>query len=387
MPVPATNAERGEILAHTAVFSSDQDTSCAHCHYQDMGDGRPWGVSQVLGQEFFDRDGEQGHLVIGGTMGVPQMRGLFAIQPFFFEGVISGYEPRSMIMEHCPADDFSRANPHGDFTNHHAHDAATGTDDLQSKMDTAIGDEASNDERRDEMFRQMSMRLFGKAFTLRDYQRFVGEWQVHEPRLLPNPFDQTNISVVRGKLLFHDPQLGCATCHPPPHFAKKDFPQLRNQAIPAQVLCTVRDGAFTLTSKNHEDQVNGIRRDLEPWDTGRAEERQGLFTVFPLRGIWDRPPVFLHNGMARTLREIVCPPGHPGLRQFKYEPRLGGHPERPGRNEVGFNMTMVSATRDPPELQLHIQSGARIGVDTHGGTTQLTRQQVDDLVNFLNSIE
>ena len=80
-------------------------------------------------------------------------------------------------------------------------------------------------------------------------------------------------------------------------------------------------------------------------------------------------------------------PGHPALRHFKYEPLIGGVPERPGRSEVGFNMTMVAPTREPKKVQLHLQSGARIGFDTHGGTAQLRRQQVDDLVNFLNSIE
>ncbi|MFV2067227.1 MAG: hypothetical protein ACC645_09630, partial [Pirellulales bacterium] len=94
MPVPATNAERGEIFSHTALFSSDGDTSCFHCHYLDMGDGRAWGVSQVVGQECVS-DGAAGQLVIGGTMTLPQMRGLFAIQPFFLEGVISAFEPRS----------------------------------------------------------------------------------------------------------------------------------------------------------------------------------------------------------------------------------------------------------------------------------------------------
>ncbi|MAE61035.1 MAG: hypothetical protein CMJ49_06730 [Planctomycetaceae bacterium] len=387
LPVPATNAERGEILAHTALFSSDQDTSCFHCHYLDMSDGRPWGVSQVLGQEFLDLETEQGHLTIGGTMSVPQMRGLFAIQPFFFEGVISGYEPRSMIMEHCPSDDFAAPNPHGDFTHIGAQYVVEGIDDLQSKMETEVQYDSSNEERRDEMFRQMSMRLFGKAFKLRDFQRLVGEWQMHEPRLLPNPFDPASVSVARGKLLFEDPQVGCVSCHPPPHFAKKDFPDVKNQAIPAQVMFTVRDGAFTLMSKNREDYINDVRRDLEPWDVGRAEEQQGKFTVFPLRGIWDRPPTFLHSGMARNIREILCMPGHPALRHFKYEPLIGGVPERPGRSEVGFNMTMVAPTREPKKVQLHLQSGARIGFDTHGGTAQLRRQQVDDLVNFLNSIE
>ncbi|MBM4062824.1 MAG: hypothetical protein FJ265_17275, partial [Planctomycetes bacterium] len=369
LPVPATNAERGEMLSHTALFSSDQDTSCFHCHTGDLGDSRAWGISQVLGQEFHGKDDEAGTLIIGGTMGVPQMRNLFGIQPFFFEGVISVYEPRSMIMEHCPADDFARPTPHGDFTPIGAHYVVEGVDDVQSKMETAVDYDAANEERRDEMFRQMSMRLFGKAFKLRDFQRFVGEWQAHEVRLLPNPFDQDNPAVVRGRLLFEDPQVGCISCHPPPHFAKKDFPGLKNQAMPARVTFTVRDGSFTLMGKNREDLVNGFRRDIEPWDLGRAEDQQGLFTVFPLRGLWDRPPVFLHNGMARTLREVVASPGHPSLGLFKYEPRIGGVPERPGRREVGCNFTLVASTREPRQVQLHLQAGARIGFDTHGGTS------------------
>ena len=387
LPVPATNAERGELLAHTAMFSSDQDTSCIHCHTGDLGDSRAWGVSQVLGQEFLSPADATGTLVIGGTMGVPQMRGLFGNQPFFFEGVISVYEPRSMIMEHCPADDFTRPNPQGDFTDIGAHTLMRGVADVQSKMQASVAFDPANEERRDEMFRQVSMRLFGKAFKLRDFQRLVGEWQAHEPRLLPNPFDQTNAAVLRGKLLFEDPQVGCAACHPPPNFARKDFPGLKNQAMPARVTFTVRDGAFTLMSKNREDLTNGVLRDLEPWDRGRAEEQQGLFTVFPLRGIWDRPPVFLHNGMARTLREVVAPPGHPALGRFKYEPLIGGVGERPRRREVGCNFTVVAATRDPRQVQLHLQAGARIGFDTHGGTSQLTRRQIEDLVAYLESIE
>jgi hypothetical protein len=387
VPVPATSAERGELLSHSALFSSDQDTSCFHCHASDLGDSRSWGISQVLGQEFHAPDDAEGTLIIGGTMGVPQMRGLFGIQPFFFEGVISVYEPRSMIMEHCPADDFAAPTPHGDFRHLGAHYVVEGVDDVQSKMETAVQYDSANEERRDEAFRQMSLRLFGKAFKMRDFQRLVGEWQAHEPRLLPNPFDAGNPAIARGRLLFEDPQVGCVSCHPPPHFAKKDFPALPNQAMPARVTFTVRDGSFTLMSKNREDDVNGFRRDLEPWDLGRAEQRQGFFTVFSLRGIWDRPPVFLHNGLARTMHEVVAPPGHPALRTLPYEPRIGGVPERPGRREVGCNFTTIAATKDPAHVRLHVIAGARIGFDTHGGTAQLTRRQVEDLVAFLNSIE
>jgi hypothetical protein len=236
------------------------------------------------------------------------------------------------------------------------------------------------------MFRRLSMRYFGKAFTLRDFQRFVGEWQIHEPRLLPNPFDQTNRSVRRGKALFERPQIGCVTCHPPPHFAKKDFPDNRQQAIAPVVPLTVRDGSFTLISMNRLDYINGYVRDLEPWDIGRAEQVQGHFTSFPLRGIWDRPPVFLHNGMARTLHEVLAAPDHPTLGRFKYEPRIGGIPERPERREIGFNTSFLPGAA-APQVKLDTQAGARLGVDTHGGTSHLTALDIDDLANYLGSIE
>ncbi len=387
LPVPATNAERGELFAHTALFSSDRDTSCVSCHYLDMGDGRPWGVSQVVGQEYLSEKEAIGQLVIGGAMVVPQQRGLFAIQPFFLEGTLSAFEPRSMIMEHCPADDFRNPNPQGDFTGIEAHTLlGRAIEDVQSMMDASGATEGRLEERRDEMFRMLSLRFFGKSFTLRDFQRFVGEWQIREPRLLPNPFDQESASVRRGRARFEDPQVGCVSCHPAPHFTRKDFPDNPEQSLPPLVSLSVRDGSFTLIGMNRLDAINGVRRDLEPWDAGRAERKQGHFTTLQLRGLWDRPPVFLHHGMARSLREVVGVPGHNALGWFKYEPLLGGFPERPGRREVGFNATFFFAER-LPKVKAHIKAAGRIGSDTHGGTSHLTPLQIDDLVNFMETIE
>ncbi|MFH2204773.1 MAG: hypothetical protein ABIJ96_16790 [Elusimicrobiota bacterium] len=385
-PFPDTSAERGELFAHTSFYSSDGDTSCAHCHNADTGDGRPWGVSQVLGQEYVQRYQEEGQFIIGGTMNVPQMRGLFGLQPFFFEGVISGYEPRSMIMEHNPADDFRRPVPDGDYTGIEADFVMFGVDDVQSSMSASTDFRTTLEERRDEMFRNVGMRHFGKGFTLRDFQRFVGEWQMHEPRLMPNPFDPRSESVRRGLKLYQEAQLGCNSCHPPPHFAKKDLDGNRQQAITPQVLFTERDAAFTLIGMNYLDTLNDYKRDLEPWDKGRVEETQGHITILGLRGLWDRPPVFLHNGLARTLRESVSARGHMGLRKFKYEPLLGGEAERPGRREVGFNETFAVCCASP-QMRASIEGGSRIGFDTHGGTSQLSARELDDLVNFLRTIE
>ncbi len=386
LPVPATNAERGEFFAHSALFSADRDTSCVSCHYLDMGDGRPWGVSQVVGQEYLSDTDTVGQLVIGGTMTVPQQRALYAIQPFFLEGTLSAFEPRSMIMEHCPADDFRGPGPQGDFTGIEAHQPSGVTNDVQSKMDASSATDAHLEERRDEMFRRLSLLYLGKSFTLRDFQRFVGEWQIREPRLLPNPFDQESASVKRGRKLFNDPQVGCVSCHPAPHFTRKDFPDNRQQTMPPLVTVTVRDGSFTLVGMDRLDAINGVKRDLEPWDVGRAEEKQVHYTTLQLRGIWDRPPVFLHNGMARSLREVLCVPGQPGLGWFKYEPLIAGVPERPGKREVGFNETWFYAAPGS-RTKVFQKSGGRIGSDTHGGTSHLTPQQIDDLVHFMEAIE
>ena len=205
---------------------------------------------------------------------------------------------------------------------------------------------------------------------------------------MPNPFDQNAASVNRGKALFNHPQLGCVSCHPAPNFAKKDFPNNPRQVVPPQVPLSVRDSGFTLISMYRLDYLAGIRHDLEPWDAGRAEtpDQNQHITPLQLRGAWDRPPLFLHNAMARSLREVVAAPGVPGLGWFKYEPLFGGSPERPGRREVGFNETYM-IPKGTNAAKVHLMTGGRIASDAHGGTSQLTPQQIDDLVAYLETIE
>jgi mono/diheme cytochrome c family protein len=386
LPMPATDAERGELLVHSALFSSDRDSSCVSCHYLELNDGRPWGVSQIAGQEYLEGQDRIGQLIEGATLLTPQQKSLWGIQPFFFEGTLSVYNPRSMLMEHCPADDFHGPVPEGDFGWLEAHTPIRSIADVQSKMNSATTSDASIEERRAEFFRRTSLRLFGKEFVLRDFQRFVGEWQANEPRLMPVPFDLDNASIIRGRELFNEAQVGCVSCHAPPHFAKKDFRNNPRQVIQPQVTMSTRDGSFTLISMERLDYIAGIRRDLEPWDVGRAEDEEAHFTPLQLRGLWDRPPVFLHNGAARTLREVVSVPGQTNLGWFKYEPLFGGYGERPGRREVGFNETYFVRKRSE-KTKTHLDTGGRIGSDTHGGTSHLTPQQIDDLVNYLESIE
>ena len=388
LPLGITSAERGEFLVHTSAFTSDNDQSCVSCHYRELSDGRGWGVSQIQGQEYLAGQSKVGNLVEGTTMLPPQQKSLWGIQPFFLEGSLSIYDPRSMLMEHCPADDFRDVTGQGDYRDLEAHAPVLAVQDIQSKTTSAAGNESNLEERRAEFFRRTSLKYFGKSFVLRDFQRFVGEWQAHEPRLMPNPFDQKSASVSRGKALFNHPQLGCVSCHPAPHFAKKDFVNNPRQVVPPQVPLSVRDTGFTLISMYRLDYMAGIRHDLEPWDAGRAEspEQNQHITPLQLRGAWDRPPLFLHNAMARSLREVIAAPGVPGLGWFKYEPLFGGAPERPGRREIGFNETYL-IPKGTSAAKVHLQTGGRIASDAHGGTSQLTSPQMDDLVNYLETIE
>ncbi len=388
LPFAVTNAERGELAVHSSIYTTDNDQACISCHHDELSDGRGWGVSQIMGQEYLAGQDTVGQLVEGTTMLPPQQKSLWQIQPFFVEGSLSVYDPRSMQMEHCPADDFKDQLPDDDYRWLEAHGPVLAVADVQSKTTSSIDNEASLEERRSEFFRQQSLKYFGKTFVLRDVQRFIGEWQAHEPRLMPNPYDSGSASISRGKALFEHPQLGCVSCHPAPAFAKKNIPDNPRQVVPPQVPLSVRDSGFTLISMRSLDYIAGIRHDLEPLDAGRYEtpEQNQHITPLQLRGAWDRPPLFLHNAMARSLREVIAAPGVEGLRWFKYEPLFGGSAERPGRREVGFNETFM-IPQAVKAAKVHLQTGGRIASDAHGGTSQLTPQQIDDLVNYLLSIE
>jgi hypothetical protein len=96
--------------------------------------------------------------------------------------------------------------------------------------------------------------------------------------------------------------------------------------------------------------TQGFRDTFHVGTIGATEQGpEGIhFGIPQLRGIWDRAPRFFHDGRAHGLRETFLPPGHVAL----------------GPGEIG--------------------RAERYGViDTHGGTSQLTPGDVDDLVTFL----
>ena len=367
-PFPANDFERGEFFVQTSIFSVDQDQSCVHCHYRDTSDGKKWSVSQVMGQ---NRSGDE---VTGGSREVPDLRALAHKTPFFVEGTLSMDEPLTMMMEHNPLVDFQGVTPAGDFT---AIVATEGDASRYAKsadvIVVATGRSWQNRgvriadliERREHFFRRQTRRYFGNEFEFRDLQRFIGEYQGGEPRLLPNPFDPSEPMVVYGRALFESPEVGCAACHPAPTFTDKVNVYNQNRSFRPLVSARPRDNIHTLISADYLDGLNGFVRYWDEDDAGRYEENEGAFVAPSLHGLWARPPRFLHHGNAISLREVVSTPKHPALRRLRF-PRMQA--DRPGLWEQGLN-----------ELD---------GLfDTHGATSHLSVWEIECLLKYLRSIE
>lgn len=378
-----TDAEKGELIVHTSVFSSDGDTSCLHCHYRDTGDGRGWGAAETIGQN------RQGHLTPGGTLGIPQMKNVFAIQPYYFEGThVLGEGQGADINEPASSIDFDRPVWTGDFSQLQSPVPKSKRKLMHEELKERVEIRKLGliwydlEERRDEFIRRQSLRYFGEAYTLTDLYRFVAAWLGNTTHLFPNPYDKKNPSVIRGARLFNNVQVMCGVCHRAPEFTNKSMELAPNdrRALPTLTTITRRDASYTLVSVHAIDKANGREFDLSPEDPGRVEEKEGSFTTMQLRGIFDRPPVFLHHGRARSLREVLCTPQHPALEQYRYPVLQGLEEVRPGRMEIGMN----EITARSPAGMLNPMDQI---FDTHGGTSHLPKRQIEDILNFMLSIE
>ena len=162
-PLFSTDAEKGELLVHTSVFTSDADTSCLHCHYRDTGDGRGWGAAETVGQDCF------GQLTSGGTLGIPQMRNVFAIQPYYFEGTHKISEGQGAdIDEPASSIDFDRPTWAGDFSHMRSavpeEERRVMHEELKERVEVlSLGDAWYDlEERREAFMRQQSETYFGE---------------------------------------------------------------------------------------------------------------------------------------------------------------------------------------------------------------------------------
>jgi len=167
------------------------------------------------------------------------------------------------------------------------------------------------------------------------------------PRLLPNPNRSLGLPTARrGETLFQQPGTGCQSCHPLPLTTTATLPvPFSPFGMPVRVPPVISP-AKGPDGSDASQVTKGFLASFPQTIQGDA----GIhFGATPLRGLWDRPQTrFFHHGQARTLVQALATPGHAAL----------------GPGERGFN--------------------ERNGTfDTHGGTSQLDRYQLQDLINFL----
>jgi hypothetical protein len=184
----------------------------------------------------------------------------------------------------------------------------------------------------------------------------LGEFLIGRPRLMPNPQAQTPSrdsveAIKRGRALF-DGAAQCASCHPAGTTTGID-PFTNNQNLAAVISPSPLD--------------NGLQF---------KDEVDGNFNVPSLRGVWDRPRVYLHDGRAKSLRSAILGSGHPALSSFAD----GCHILAEG-SEAFVNGIVQPVTNGRGCNEVKGQQ------DTHGATSTLSPEQVADLEAFVLAIE
>jgi len=367
-PFPATDAELGEgVNEMTSVFTIDGDQTCVQCHRDNGAIARPFVMPLQSSRAWSLRN-------------VMAQRGLFDTRPWFFESamdednffpVLNEFARREnfcceeldlMVWGNYPKISTCQDNPALKGCNHVLHckddpPPECATRPYGSKVHLTRGD----------FIRAGANKLFGRDKTFGDaiykvdgdgkrqpvvldfdgVTRVLGLFMLRTPRLLPNPNRALDLpSARRGRALYMDAGVGCVSCHPlpltttatapvpfspfgmPVRFPPVITPETRPDGSDAMLVNDAFIATFPLT----------------------VQTEAGLHVgATPLRGIWDRPQTRIyHDGRARSLRQALATPGHAAL--------------RPG--EQGFNERKGS-------------------FDTHGGTSQLDKYQLEDLIQFV----
>ena len=368
---PATDAEIGEAINFvTAAFTVDGDQTCAHCHRE--GDNIAKAVAMPLQA---DR--------IFGTRMIMAYRGAFDTRPWFFETamdqtnffpVINEFarkenfcceESDPLIWSKYPSVSACQADPKLSGCNHvldckddpppecaartygsphglrNAHFKAAALELLSRERSFGDGLYSEYPGADGSLVRE------GIALDFAGVTQAIGLFLLQRPRLLPNPNRALDLPAARrGRDLYTSTQTGCNSCHPLPLTTLSD--SFNPSELPLRFPPLITPATNPLTGK----PANGMNQGFVQSFPLAVQSAAGPhFGVPQLRGIWDRAARFYHDGRARSLREALATPGHAAL----------------GPGQVGHNES----------------HGMR---DTHGATSQLSEEELSDLVAFLESL-
>jgi hypothetical protein len=333
---PATDQEIGELVnVSTAPFTVDGDQSCVMCHREFGSPDKAFSMPLLVHPE-------------GTRMTMPH-RGLSDTRPWFFEAAMDENNFFPVLNEFARVENFCCTDP---ALWSASRPAPVDCEQSPPPVCATRGYPRSF-ATRNAFYLDASRRVLGRTRTIGDafdsslnfqgITRALGLSLLHRSRLLPNPNPSDTAAVHRGEALFRSTRVGCSGCHDGPGLAA---------STGAQPASRLRFGAVVTPQRSQDG------RDLDVVSEGfvrtfpdTTQDARGIsFGAPALRGIWAHAQRFLHDGRARSLREVLLTPGHPAL--------------RPG--ERGFNET----DRRP---------------DTHGATSHLSGSQIDDLVAFLEA--
>ena len=388
-PFPATDAEIGELFNFvTAPFTVDGDQTCQHCHREGGNIDKAFSMplSRALGV---------------GLRQTMDYRGAADTRPWFFESAMdeSNFVPvmnefarienfccsdYTLWPEGAPPGCSSDPPPEcGAEPNPYSTNGASAT---RSGPMTHAAPRPTSAPSRDVFYLERIEEMIGRTRSFGDglfwedpitderntvpldfdgITRALGLFLMQDTGLLPNPNDADRASVRRGQALFEGHDTACATCHPAPTFAvSTDVGGLGVPLTMGPVVSPLRDalgnnldllaGAFLAAfPRAGMDQCEDVcAAEVCAADPFACDDLMEVdFGVPSLRGIWDRADSMLHHGLGKGLREVLCTPGHPAL----------------GPGEVGRN--------------------ERDGIpDTHGGTSHLSPQELEDLIEFVRTM-
>ncbi|MBI2895086.1 MAG: hypothetical protein HYY06_16135 [Deltaproteobacteria bacterium] len=366
---PATDAELGEAFNDmTARFTVDGDQSCVACHREGSNVAKP--QAMPLQADF-----------VWGARQVQAYRGAFDTRPWFLEGIMEENNFFAVINEFARKENFCCEGLDPRVWSRYPSEAecaaAPDLEGCEHVLDCPSNPPPECTRRpydaptltRNELFLEAARTTLGRDRTFGDalyldvpsgrqtvpldfngITRALGLFLLIEPRFLPNPNRALDLPAARrGEALYRSAATGCNLCHPLPLTTIATSPEFNPFEMPVRFPPLVSPRRRPDTGAD----VDLLRQKfMDTFNTGQLAAEQGpegvRFQPPTLRGIWDRAPSFFHDGRAGTLREALATPGHPALEE----------------GERGFN--------------------ERDGFpNTHGGTSHLSPEELEDLIAFL----